>query len=99
MSCPDCEQMRKTNKELHRRAQKAESDKATIFKAHNPQLSELEAAAHLLQDYSGRLRRLYKSEWRKFQTDDPKFHEAYGQYIDKRKFYEQFKKWITGGKK
>lgn len=99
MTCPECKKLRKTNKELHRRLQKAESKAMNIFKAHNPQLAELEMSCSLLKDYAGRLRRLYRSEHRLFQTDDPLFQERYEQYLDKSKLFQQFKNWITGGKK
>jgi len=88
--------MRKTNKELHRRLQKAESKAMNVFKTHNPQMAQLKSDAAVLSRYADKLRILYKSEWRKFQTDDPKFLEVYGDYCDKFRLFEKFKSWVKG---
>lgn len=99
MSCPECEQLKKTNKELHRRAQKAESDKAQLFKTHSPVLADLANAATMLQIRTREIRNLYKKEWRQFQVDDPLFKERYEQYIEKSSIVQQFKNWIIRGVK
>jgi len=98
MTCLNCEKMQLTNKELHRRLQKAESKAAQIFKLHNPMLAELESSANTLKDCAGKLRMLYKKEWRQFQTDDPLFKEKYELYITKHDMFNRFKSWITKGK-
>jgi len=98
MSCPDCEELKKTNKVLHRRLQKAESSKAQVFKQHNPVLAELDQDAHRIKEYAGKLRKLYKKEWRQFQLDDPLFKEKYELYCTKASMYQQFKNWIVKGK-